>query len=66
MIVCIGLRFVMPVISPVCYNGIPRMPFEHFFVKKGTNTSEALALQIPLLQLYGDMSRAVLNDSLCV
>lgn len=33
MIVCIGLRFVMPVISPVCYNGIPC----HFnsFVKKG-------------------------------
>lgn len=23
MIVCIGLRFVMPVISPVCYDGIP-------------------------------------------
>lgn len=32
-IVCIGLRFVMPVISPVCYNGIPC----HLktFVKKG-------------------------------
>lgn len=55
MIVCIGLYFVIPIISPVCYNGIPSQL--NTFVKKGstnrTNTFKALALQIPHLQLCG-------------
>lgn len=51
VIVCIGLCFVMLVISPVCYNGFPC--HLNIFVKKGQIHFQALTLQIPLLQLYG-------------
>lgn len=66
MIVCIGLLFfrffVMPVIPPVCYNGVPC--HLNTFVKKGQIHTEALASPNATFRIVWDMRRAVLNDSL--
>lgn len=64
MIVCIGLRFVIPIISPVCYNGIPC----HLdtFVKKGQIHLRLSHCKYHIYNCRGYESCCVKLRSLCV